>query len=83
MFLVKCKQQYERNFDNKLLNETHTHNHFNGLWSGTTRVGRYQKKHSSTHTHPDHRTFFMLNEINRKIRQIKMQRIFYVRKSQN
>ena len=26
----------------------------NGLWSGTTRVGRYQKKHSPTHTHPDH-----------------------------
>ena len=25
---------------------------FNGLWSGTTRVGRYQKKHSPTHTHP-------------------------------
>ena len=24
---------------------------FNGLWSGTTRVGRYQKKHSPTHTH--------------------------------
>ena len=22
---------------------------FNGLWSGTTRVGRYQKKHSPTH----------------------------------
>ena len=26
---------------------------FNGFWSGTTRVGRYQKKHSPTHTHPD------------------------------
>jgi len=24
---------------------------FNGLWSGTTRVGLYQKKHSPTHTH--------------------------------
>ena len=35
---------------------THTHTHtqpFNGLWSRTTR---YQKKHSPTHTHPDHRT---------------------------
>ena len=31
---------------------------FNGLWSGTTRVGRYQKKHSPTHTHPDHRASF-------------------------
>jgi len=35
----------------------HTHTQpFNGLLSGTTRVGRYQKKHSPTHTHPDHRT---------------------------
>jgi len=32
---------------------------FNGLLSGTTRVGRYQKKHSPTHTHPDHRTSFI------------------------
>jgi len=34
---------------------THTHPTFNGLWSGTTRVGRHQKKHSPTHAHPDHR----------------------------
>ena len=42
---------------------THTHTHkqpFNGLWSGTTRVGRYQEKHSPTHTHPDHRTSFII-----------------------
>ena len=42
---------------------THTHTHtqpFNGLWSRTTRVGRYQKKHSPTHTHPDHRTSFII-----------------------
>ena len=32
---------------------------FNGLWSGTTRVGRYQKKRSPTHTHPDHRASFI------------------------
>jgi len=32
---------------------------FNGLWSGTTRVGRNQKKHSPTHTHPDHRASFI------------------------
>ena len=32
---------------------THTHTQpFNGLWSGTTRVGRYQKKHSPIHTPP-------------------------------
>ena len=29
------------------IQQTHTHTQpFNGLWSGTTRVGRYQKKHS-------------------------------------
>ena len=38
--------------------QTHTQP-FNGLLSGTTRVGRYQKKHSPTHTHPDHRTSFI------------------------
>ena len=44
-------------------NNTHTHTHthihtqpFNGFWSVITRVGQYQKKHSLTHTHPDHRT---------------------------
>ena len=40
---------------------THAHTQpFNGLWSGTTWVGRYQKKHSPTHTHPDHRTSFIV-----------------------
>jgi len=38
----------------------HTHTAVYGLWSGTTWVGRYQKKHSPTHTHPDHRTFFII-----------------------
>ena len=32
--------------------KTHTQP-FNGLLSGTTRVDRYQKKHSPTHSHPD------------------------------
>jgi len=33
---------------------------FNGRLSGTTRVGRYQKKHySPTHTHPGQRTSFI------------------------
>jgi len=45
-------------------NATHTHTHtqtqpFNGLWSGTTRVGRYQEKHSPTHTHPVQLTSFI------------------------
>ena len=46
---------------------THTHTHtqpFNGLWSRTTRLGRYQKKHSPTHTHPDHRTSFLSQTMN-------------------
>ena len=38
---------------------THTQP-FNGLLSGTTRVGQYQKKHSPTHTHPGHRTSFII-----------------------
>ena len=39
------------------LQDTHTHiQPFNGLWSGTTRVGQYQKEHSPTHTLPDLRT---------------------------
>ena len=41
---------------------THTHTHtkpFNGPLSRTGRVGRYQKKHSPTHTHPDHQTCFI------------------------
>jgi len=29
---------------------------FNGRLSGTTRVGRYQKKHLPAHTHPGQRT---------------------------
>ena len=38
---------------------THTQP-FNGRVSGTTRVGRYQKKHSPTDTHPNHRTSFII-----------------------
>jgi len=37
--------------------KTHTHTQpFNCPWSGTTKVGRYQKKHSPTNTHPDEQT---------------------------
>ena len=32
---------------------------FNGRLSGTTRVGRYQKKHSPAHTRPGQRTSFI------------------------
>ena len=39
----------------------HTHTQlFNGLLSGTTQVGQYEKKHSSSHTHPDHQTSFII-----------------------
>ena len=38
----------------------HTHTQpFNGRWSGTTRVGRYKKKYSPTHTHPDQQTSYI------------------------
>jgi len=37
----------------------HTHTLFSDLLSGTARVGQYQKKHSPTHTHPDHQTSFI------------------------
>ena len=32
---------------------------FNGRLSGTTRVGRYQKKHTPAHTHSGERTSFI------------------------
>ena len=32
---------------------------FNTRLSGTTRVGRYQKKHSPSHTHPGQHTSFI------------------------
>jgi len=35
---------------------TDQYNRLTARWSGTTRVGQYQKKHSPTHTHPDHQT---------------------------
>ena len=40
------------------ITHTHTHNRFTALWnlSGTTRVSRYQEKHSPTHTHRGHQS---------------------------
>ena len=38
----------------RLLITSTTHHPFKGLWSRTTRVAWYQKKHSPTYTHPDH-----------------------------
>jgi len=52
---------YERILDHESMithTHTHTHNHFMALWilSGTTRVRRYRKKHSPTHTHRGHQS---------------------------
>ena len=57
-FVPYLCQQVARVFCRHLVCNTHTQP-FNGLWSGTTRVGQYQKKHSPTHNHPDHRTSFI------------------------
>jgi len=44
---------------------THTHNRFTALWilSETTRVSRYQKKHSPTHTHRSHQSSLSASSI--------------------
>ena len=57
---ILCSQPFHHNIT-VWWTKTHTHTQpFNGLWSGTTRVGRYQKEHSPTHTHPDYRTSFII-----------------------
>ena len=54
-------QGLDYTYTHAFIHNTHTHTQpFNGLWSGTTRVGWYQKKHSPTHTHPDHQTSFII-----------------------
>jgi len=60
----KCRSHAASlSYDQWPLQDAHTHTRthtqpLNGLWSGTTWVSRFQKKHSPTHTHPDHRTSF-------------------------
>ena len=44
----------------KTVKDRHIQQPFNGRLSGTTRVGRYQKKHSPAHTHPGQRTSFII-----------------------
>jgi len=48
-FLANTSAQNHKHNDKRKGN-THTHNRFTALWnlSGTTRVSRYQKKHSPT-----------------------------------
>ena len=45
-------------FENSIQQQQQQHP-FNGPLSGTTRVSRYQKEHSPTHTHPAHRASFI------------------------
>jgi len=51
---------WKANLQTPVYLETHTqtHNRFTALWnlSGTTRVSRYQKKHSPTHTYMGHQS---------------------------
>ena len=52
--LSKC---YQLSYASTINTHKHTHiQPFKGPLSKTTRVGRYKKKHSPTHTHPDHQT---------------------------
>ena len=46
-------------FLNTPMTEQQQQQPFNGRLSGATRVGRHQKKHSPTHTHPGQRTSFI------------------------
>ena len=60
-YMLTCKQTWTRLLAILLtLSRTHTQL-FNGPLSGSTKVGRYQKKHSPTqsHAHPDHQTSFI------------------------
>ena len=55
-----CEHLFVSKLHDAYFTTQHTHTQsFNGPWSRTTRVGRYQKKHSPTHTHPDHQTSFI------------------------
>jgi len=57
-FAGLCKAQNNQSITHARM---HTHKQlFNGLLSRTTRVCCYQKKHSPTHTHPDHQTSFII-----------------------
>ena len=59
MSLLRCSSEHNISHSTDDNCHTTTTQPFNGPWSGTTRVGQYQKKHSTTHTHPDHRTSFI------------------------
>jgi len=56
--LINRLNEWKDFVENRGMRVTHTHNHFMALWnlSGKTRVSRYQKKHSPTHTHRGHQS---------------------------
>jgi len=53
---VSCFSKIQIAFTFLVPVHTHTQKRFTALWilSGTTRVSRYQKRHSPTHTHHGH-----------------------------
>ena len=58
---AETKRYYSQTQTNRKLNgqQQQQQQPFNGRLSGTTRVGRYQKKHSPAHTHPGQRISFI------------------------
>ena len=56
---MTCLTFFRIELDHWVKYSTHTQP-FNGLLSGTTPVGQYQKKHSPAHNHPDHRISFII-----------------------
>ena len=56
---VSVVQSMTMTSPSRCLNSKQQQQPFNGRLSGTTRVGRYQKKHSPAHTHPGQRTSFI------------------------
>jgi len=56
---VKTLWRYTNLFITRTHAHTHMHNHLTAFGLRQPRVGQYQKKHSPTHTHPDHRTSFI------------------------
>ena len=55
---ISDRWEQARRIKRKIVHTTHTQQPFYGRLSGTTRVSRYQKKHSPTH-HPDHHPIFI------------------------
>jgi len=61
LVVMSCQilTDFQNSFTGRFSSNTHTHNCLTAFLSVTTRVGRYQKKRSPTHTHPDHQISFI------------------------